>query len=75
MLGLEWDASSAQLDPIIVMTNMVRDSVNSVIDGKYHFQLLADGVSCYRHMSVCNVGIKLFNDSPTYNSLTSMKVM
>ena len=75
MLGLEWDASSSRLDARTVMERMIRDSDAGQFDSMYHFQILADGVTCYRHMSVCNVGIKLFNNSPNFNSLTSMKML
>ena len=75
VLGLEWDSSSARLDARTVMEKMIRDSEAGNIEGTHHFQILADGVTCYRHMSVCNVGIKLFNSSPNFNSLTSMKML
>ena len=75
LLGLTWNPSSAQLDPLKMMKQMIDATESGQIDGKYHFQILADGVSCYRHISVCNVGIKLFNQSPNFNSLTSMKLV
>ena len=73
--GLEWNSTSARLDPAIMMKSMVDTTPNSAIDGHYHFQIIADGVSAYRNLSVCNVGIKLFNSTPTFNSLTSMKLL
>ena len=74
-LGLSWDPSSARLDPRKIMTRMIDESKAAKIEGKYFFQILADGVSCYRHISVCNVGVKLFDQSPNFNSLTSMKLL
>ena len=76
LLGLEWDTTSAKLDAQTMMQNMIRDTANAAdFEGKFHFQLLADGVSCYRHMSACNVGLKMFNNCPNFNSLTSMKML
>ena len=75
LLGLSWDPSSARLDPQKIMARMIDNNQGAQIDGKYYFQILADGVSCYRHMSVCNVGVKLFDQSPNFNSLTSMKLL
>ena len=75
LLGLEWDSTKAHLDPIVMMKEMIANTESGDIDGKYHFQILADGVSCYRHVSVCNVGLKMFNASPNFNSLTSLKML
>ena len=75
LLGLSWDPSSARLDPRMIMARMIHGNTHALIDGKYYFQILADGVSCYRHISVCNVGVKLFDQSPNFNSLTSMKML
>ena len=74
-LGLEWDTTSAQIDALTLMTRMIETTEHCEIDGKYHFQRLADGVSCYRHLSVCNVGLKLFHTSPNFNSLTALKML
>jgi len=75
MLGLTWDANHAELNPLRLMESMVENTESGDIDGKYHFQIIADGVSCYRNMSVCNVGIKMFDRSPNYNSLTALRML
>ena len=75
VLGLSWNPSSARLDPQKIMSRMIDGNAHAQIDGKYYFQILADGVSCYRHISVCNVGVKLFDQSPNFNSLTSMELL
>ena len=43
--------------PLKIMKQMVDATESGQIEGKYHFQILADGVSWYRHISVCNVDI------------------
>ena len=74
-LGLSWDPSSAKLDPQKIMARMIDGNTHAQINGKYYFQILADGVSSYRHISVCNVGVKLFDQTPNFNSLTSKKLL
>ena len=57
------------------MNNMIDSIPDSELEGLFHFQMLADGVNVYRHAIVCNVGLKLFNKDPNYNSLTSMTLL
>ena len=73
--GLEWDSEAAQLSPDIAMESLIDNLPSSVVNGLYHFQLIADGVNVYRSASVCNVGLKLFDPSPGFNSLTSMTLL
>ena len=73
--GLEWDSQKARLSPDIAMEALINELPSSAFNGLYHFQLIADGVNVYRSGSVCNVGIKLFDGSPGFNSLTSMTLL
>ena len=73
--GLQWDSSGARLCADKAMASMIHEVPLSLYEGLYHFQLLADGVNVYRTASVCNVGLKLFDSSPGFNSLTSMTLL
>ena len=73
--GLAWDNTKATLCPEVTMSRMIEKLPSGSCEGLYHFQLLADGVNVYRSASMCNVGLKLFDTSPSFNSLTSMTLL
>ena len=73
--GLDWNSDRAWLDADKTMQEMIDRLPNATFDGLRHFQLLADGVNVFKTAFVCNVGLKLFDNDPNYNSLTSMSLL
>ena len=74
-VGLEWDGSGAWLDPRLVVENMISSMKPTSSDHLTHIQVVADGVRVYRHTMICNIGLKLFDESDVFNSLSSMHLM
>ena len=74
-VGLDWDASGAWLDPVVVLDNMILTMKPTASDNLTHIQVVADGVRVYRKSMICNIGLKLFDENELFNSLSSMQLM
>ena len=74
-VGLNWDSSGAWLDPKVVLDDMILTMKPISSDDITHIQIVADGVRVYRKSMICNIGLKLFDESELFNSLSSMKLM
>ena len=74
-VGLDWDSKGAWLDPHVVLDDMILSMKPTASDNFNHIQLVADGVRVYRKSMICNIGLKLFDESEFFNLLSSMKLM
>ena len=74
-VGLDWDTSGAWLDPQVVLENMILTMKPVASDNLTHVQIVADGVRVYRKSMICNIGLKVFDESELFNSLSSMQLV
>ena len=74
-VGLDWDCKGAWLDSKAVLDNMILSMHPTSSDNLTHIQVVADGVRVYRTSMVCNIGLKVFDESELFNSLSSMRLM
>ena len=72
---LRWDLNGARICPAKLLDEAVNEFDFRDSNGRAHIQVLADGVRVFRTAMMTNVGIRVLDDSDSYNSMQSMKLM
>ena len=73
--GLVWDMGGARIDAGRLLSDVIAGPCVRDRDGNYHIQIMADGVKVFRNSMVTNVGIRPFDRSEDFNSLTGIRLV
>ena len=75
-LGLKDSDGGAWLNVDRAITHLIEEvGLPTITGGKIHIQVMADAVRVFRKTAFTTVAIRLLQDTPTYNSMTSMHIL
>ena len=73
--GLRWYKVGARICAATLIDKALSEHSFRDVNGRAHIQILADGVRVFRNAMMTNIGIRVLDNSDSYNSMQSMKLM